>query len=88
MKEKIFQAKLQETVEAFVQRARDEFEYRQNKWPTDLRRNGDEVIGVLLARQVTLAVQLASSLSNWNGHVAPLFLRAMANVLLTFLGAS
>jgi hypothetical protein len=28
MKEKIFQAKLQETLEAFGRRAREEFEYR------------------------------------------------------------
>jgi hypothetical protein len=83
MKEKIFQAKLQETLEAFGRRAREEFEYRLKKWPTDLRHNEvHEVIGALLARQVTLAVQLASSFSNWNGHVAPLFLRAMADVYI------
>jgi hypothetical protein len=83
MKEKIFQAKLQETIEAFVGRARDEFEYRLKKWPTDLRHNDvHEVIGALLARQVTLAIQLASSLPNWNGHVAPLFLRTMADVYI------
>lgn len=41
-----------------------------------------EVIGGLLARQVTLAVQLAASLPNWNGHIAPLFLRTMADVYI------
>jgi hypothetical protein len=81
--EKAFQATLEETVEAFVRRARDEFEYRIKKWPTDLRHNDvHEVIGALLARQVTLAIQLASSPSNWNGHVAPLFLRAIADVYI------
>jgi Family of unknown function (DUF5677) len=84
MKEKILQARLQEIVEAFVRRARDELEYRLKKWPTDLRHNEvHEVIGALLARQVTLAVQLASSFSNWNGHVAPLFLRTMADVYIS-----
>jgi Family of unknown function (DUF5677) len=83
MKEKIFQAKLQETVKVFVERAIDEFEYRLKKWPTDLSHSEvHEVIGALLARQVTLAVQLASSLPNWNGHVAPLFLRTMADVYI------
>jgi Family of unknown function (DUF5677) len=83
MKERLFQAKLEETVEAFVGRARDEFEYRLKKWPPDLSHNDvREVIGALLARQVTLAVQLASSLSNWNGHIAPLFLRTMADVYI------
>jgi hypothetical protein len=85
MKEKIFQAKLQEAVEVFVRRARNEFEYRLKKWPEDLGHNEvHEVIGALLARQVTLGVQLASSLANWNGHVAPLLLRAMADVYINF----
>jgi hypothetical protein len=83
MKEEILQAKIQEIVEAFVRRARDDFEYRRKKWPTDLRRNEvHEVVGALLARQVTLAVQLASSVSSWNGHLAPLVLRAMADVYI------
>jgi hypothetical protein len=83
MKGKTFELKVQETVDAFVRRAKDEFAYRLKKWPTDLRHNDvHEVIGALLARQVTLAVQLASSIPNWNGHVAPLFLRAMADVYI------
>lgn len=83
MKDKAFQAELLKIVDAFVRRARDEFECRLKKWPTDLKRNEvHEVIGALLARQVTLAVQLGSSLPNWNGHVAPLFLRAMADVYI------
>lgn len=57
--------------------------YRLKKWPTDLSHNEiHEVIGALLARQVTLAIQLASCPSNWNGHVAPLFLRTMADVFI------
>jgi len=38
-----------------------------------------EVVGALLARQVTLVTQLASSPSIWNGHIAPLLLRAMVD---------
>lgn len=38
-----------------------------------------EVAGALIARQATLSIQLARSPGNWNGHVAPLFLRAMVD---------
>lgn len=38
-----------------------------------------EVVGALLARQSTLTIQLAMAPSTWNGHVAPLYLRAMVD---------
>lgn len=38
-----------------------------------------EVAGALIARQATLTVQLARSPGNWNGHIAPLFLRSMVD---------
>ncbi|SHK16135.1 hypothetical protein SAMN05444159_2577 [Bradyrhizobium lablabi] len=83
MKGKALQTKLQDVVDAFARRAQDELEYRLKKWPADLSQNEvHEVIGALLARQVTLAVQLASSFSSWNGHVGPLFLRTMADVYI------
>lgn len=85
MKEKEFQAKLLEIVESFAKRAKEEMKHRLQKWPTDLRHNEiREVVGALLARQVTLAVQLASSPSSWNGHIAPLLLRTMADVYINF----
>lgn len=41
------------------------------------------VIGALLSRQVTLAIQLARSPSSWNGHSAPLYLRAQTDLHIT-----
>lgn len=41
-----------------------------------------EVVGALLARQVTLACELARSPGIWNEHSAPLFLRAMCDVYI------
>lgn len=38
------------------------------------------VVTALLARQATLAIELASAPQAWNGHSAPLFLRAMTDV--------
>lgn len=41
------------------------------------------VIGGLLSRQVTLSIQLARSPAAWNGHAAPLFLRAQTDLHIT-----
>jgi hypothetical protein len=41
------------------------------------------VLTALLARQATLAIELISAPQLWNGHSAPLFLRAMADVHIT-----
>lgn len=51
---------------------------RWAKVPLDLSKTEMfEVLGALLARQVSLTTQLAMSPQSWNGHVAPLYLRAM-----------
>ena len=42
------------------------------------------VIGGLLSRQVTLSIELARSPNTWNGHSAPLFLRAMTDLSIAF----
>jgi Family of unknown function (DUF5677) len=71
-------------VERFVARAHEELEDRLAHWPTDLaRQQVHEVVGALLARQVTLASELASSPGIWDAHVAPLLLRAMADAYIT-----
>lgn len=41
------------------------------------------VIGGLLSRQVTLSIQMVRSPNTWNGHSAPLFLRAMTDLHIT-----
>ena len=40
------------------------------------------VIGGLLSRQITLSIELARSPNTWNGHSAPLFLRAMTDLCI------
>jgi hypothetical protein len=71
-------------IEAFVDCSREELKQRWQHWHLDLIRGEvHEVIGALLARQVTLATQLAQSPAIWNGHIAPLILRAMADVYIT-----
>ena len=62
----------------------NEIEARIGAWAVDLaQREVHEVVGGLLARQVTLGIQLSSSPGIWNGHVAPVILRTMVDTLIT-----
>src|SRR5437899_75743 len=64
----------------YIDAVRNELTERGQKWPVDLDATEvHEVINGLMARQVTLAIQLAEAPSIWNGHVAPLLLRSMAD---------
>lgn len=73
-----------ELVERYLARANEEFTQRLKQWPVDPEiEEVQEVLGALLARQVTLTTQLALSVPFWNGHVAPLVLRAMADVYIS-----
>lgn len=72
-------------VEGYISRVRHDLEVRIESWLPDVPRiQLQEVIGGLMARQVSLATQLAQAPSAWNGHVAPLILRAMTDVYITF----
>lgn len=75
-----FLKKLPPIINTFVQNARQELYERWKSWKIDLSKPEQyEVIGGLLARQVTLATQLALAPSIWNGHIAPIVLRSMAD---------
>lgn len=43
-----------------------------------------QVIGALLARQVTLATQMGMAPTIWNSHIAPILHRTMADTYITF----
>jgi len=74
---------VEDAIDAFVERARFELDHRRQAWRVDLeKKEVHEVIGALLARQVTLATRLAQAPNLWDGHTAPLFLRAMADVYI------
>lgn len=56
---------------------------RLKAWPPDFSHiQVYEVIGGLLARQATLVKEIAGAPSLWNGHSAPIMLRAMADVYI------
>ena len=75
---------LLEVVNEFVKRIRGEMEARWAAWDIDLTKpQFHEVVGGLMDRQVTLATQLAHAPQIWNGHIAPLILRAMTDAYIT-----
>lgn len=75
---------LEELIRSFVKQARLELQERWGKWALDISENEiHEVVGALLARQVTLSRQIAECPSIWNGHIAPIILRAMADVYIS-----
>jgi hypothetical protein len=77
-------SKIEELIRSFIKNARLELKERWEKWTIDLSQNEiHEVVGALLARQVTLSRQMAENPLIWNGHIAPLILRAMADVYIS-----
>lgn len=84
MKSEEFWERTGEIMHEYAHAAETELTERWKNWKLDLScREMFEVIGALLARQVTLATRLASSPENWNQHVAPLILRSMADAYIT-----
>ena len=60
------------------------FRERWKKWEIEIFNSETyEAIGGLLSRQVTLSMNLASCPPIWNGHIAPLILRAMTDTHIT-----
>ena len=79
-------SKIEELIRSFIQHARLELKERWEKWTIDLSQNEiHEVVGALLARQITLSRQMAENPLIWNGHIAPLILRAMADVYISLV---
>jgi len=73
-----------EFVQAIENKIRRELRERCEAYNPDFQ--APEVFNVamaLLARQATLAIEMASAPQLWNGHSAPLFLRAMTDVHIT-----
>jgi hypothetical protein len=71
-------------INAIEARIRHELRIRCEAYKPDFR--APEVFNVataLLARQATLAIELASAPQLWSDHSAPLFLRAMTDVHIT-----
>lgn len=78
------EGKLEELFRAIEAKIRQELRARCEAYTPDFRMpEVFNVVTALLARQATLAIELASAPQLWNGHSAPLFLRAMTDVHIT-----
>ncbi|MCK4250419.1 hypothetical protein KAX97_03175 [candidate division WOR-3 bacterium] len=85
MKSDEYWRKISEIVEQYVTLVRDELCDRWDKWEIDLtKREMHEVIGGIIARQVTLAIYIASTPFIWSGHIAPIILRTMVDNYIMF----
>lgn len=72
-------------IDAYVGNVRKELHTRWDSWKFEpSRAEIHEVTGALMGRQVTIATQMARSPSIWNGHIAPVLLRTMVDVYVTF----
>ncbi len=70
-------------VNRYVDTALGELDDRWRGWQLDLSVGEiHEVVGGLLARQVTLVTRFALAPPIWNGHIAPLVLRSMVDNLI------
>lgn len=75
---------LEELFRAIEAKIRLELRSRCESYTPDFRMpEVFNVLTALLARQATLAIELASAPQLWNQHSAPLFLRAMTDVHIT-----
>jgi hypothetical protein len=74
---------LTKLIEDFVRKIEAELDERWASWKIDFNQlEVHEVVGALLARQVTLTKYLSLNSPLWNWDVAPLFLRPMTEVYL------
>src|SRR6266571_13982 len=75
---------LKDIIIEFSNNASKELESRWSAWHLDLKqRETHEVVGGLLARQVSLATEIIANPGIWNGHVAPVVLRSMIDTHIT-----
>ena len=75
---------LEQLVFDFRNAVRADLRARLSNWPLDLNAvETFEVVAALLCRQATLVMEMASSPNLWTPHMAPILLRAIADVFIT-----
>jgi len=71
-------------IEEYCSTACDEVDDRWRAWEIDLSKSEvHEVLGGLLSRQATLAIEIVSNPGIWTPHIAPVLLRAMIDAHIT-----
>ncbi len=81
-RERVLKA-LEKLIEKYISTIHEELDERWQKLNIDLSHSESyEVVGALLARQVTLASHFARVPDLWNPHIAPMFFRVMVDVYI------
>ena len=76
---------LQKYLEEYVENLGEDLKNRWNNWEKDLYEiEIYEVIGGLMARQVSIANEFSRSANLWNPNIAPILLRSMIDNYLNF----
>lgn len=76
---------LSEVLNNYIDKVNSSLDERISAWNCSIAdREIRDVIGGLMARQVSLATNFAANPGIWNIDVAPIFLRCMADVYITF----
>lgn len=76
-----------QVIDDYVELARKSFQDRIEAWNVNIDifdKEVNEVLGGLLARQLSLATNIARNPYSWNAHLLPALLRCMAEVYINF----
>jgi hypothetical protein len=72
-------------IEKYLVRIEEELMKRWNSWEKDITISEQyEVIGAIMARQVSIVINFANNSSIWNGHIAPLIMRSLIDNYINF----
>jgi Family of unknown function (DUF5677) len=74
-----------EFITNYIYIAQKELKYRWENWDISFENYEIyQIIGALIARQVTLATQMGGAPTIWNSHISPILHRTMADTYITF----
>lgn len=77
--------KVEELLKQYKQNIEDDLKERWNNWEKDLAiPEKFEVIGAIMSRQVTIALNFITCSSIWNGHIAPIIMRSLVDNYINF----
>lgn len=80
-----YSEELEKILNRYKENIEDDLKIRWNNWEKDLSiPEKFEVIGGLMSRQVSIALNFMSCSSIWNGHIAPIIMRSLVDNYINF----
>ncbi len=81
----VYSEELEKILIRYSQNIEEDLKDRWNNWEKDLTiPEKFEVIGGLMSRQITIAMNFMSCSSIWNGHIAPIIMRSLVDNYINF----